>query len=152
MQVLWQNAVKNAANALWSPVMDPSYRCFTGRAAIYSDWLTVEQAAVRHPQKTSSGALWFLYVHGQHSQHKSAAAAPSQPVTDWQVPVMMSQAELPRHCNSIISSHRSGTKSFCSPRQTWKISPSFNIKNISSFVEEGLLIFQKFEVNWFVIL
>lgn len=137
MQMLCQNAVKKCCQCISKPSYRSVLQMVWGRATDYRDWLRVEQAAVRHPQKTSSGALWFLHVHGQHSQHKSSAAAPSQPVTDWQVPVMIPKQSSPGTVAIQSLLITVGTSHSASPDKLEKSHPHFNIQNIFRFFGGG---------------
>lgn len=76
-----------------------------------------------------------LPVHGQHPQQRSSAAVTSWHVTDQKVPAVMAQAGLPRRCRGPVPFHCSGDELFCSPSQTWKISPF-------------ILLFKTFSVLW----
>lgn len=143
MQMLCQNAVKKCCQCISKPSYRSVLQMVWGRATDYRDWLRVEQAAVRHPQKTSSGALWFLHVHGQHSQHKSSAAAPSQPVTDWQVPVMIPKQSSPGTVAIQSLLITVGTSHSASQTNLKNLTLILIFKTFSGFLEEGLLIFQK---------
>lgn len=145
------SAVKQCCQCLLCPVTDQSCSCFSSRDVNSGDWLASEQDTVRRPQKTSSGALW----------NKSGCTASSH-----------SRGPLPL---SLLGTQQTERSQLCSPKQGYpdkveipslfvvvgsgRFQPSlknltlhFIIQNIFSFVEEGLLIFQKREDNCFVIL